>query len=83
MLILGYLKYSKMGIVDKIKKHHLCLGCGLCETIDKGNSKRSLTVDTFYTPVFSKVSDKNDIIKSICLGFTILSNNKQSHKSIW
>ena len=42
MLILGYLKYSKISIVDKIKKNHLCLGCGLCETIDKGNCKMSL-----------------------------------------
>ena len=72
-----------MSIVDKIKQNHLCLGCGLCETIDKGNCTMSLTEKGFYSPVFSKSSDKSDTIKSICPGITILSNNKHSHKSIW
>lgn len=72
-----------MSIVNKIKKNHLCLGCGLCETIDKENCKMSLTEEGFYEPVFSNSSNKNDTIKSICPGITIQSNNRQSHKSIW
>lgn len=72
-----------MSIIDKIKKNHLCLGCGLCETIDKGNCKMFLTEEGFYRPVFSKSSDKNEIIKSVCPAINIQASNKQFHRSIW
>lgn len=83
MLFLGYQKYTRMSVIDKIKNNHLCLGCGLCETIDKDNCKMSLMKDGFYEPVFRKSSDKYKIIKSVCPGITILANKSQTHKSIW
>lgn len=83
MLFLGYQKYSRMSIIDKIKKNHLCLGCGLCETIDKGNCKMSLMKEGFYEPVFHSGFDNFGKIKSVCPGITIQANNNQTHKSIW
>lgn len=72
-----------MSIINKIKKNHLCLGCGLCETIDKGNCKMILSEEGFYEPKFSRHSNKQDMIKSVCPGINIRSNSEKSHKSIW
>lgn len=72
-----------MSIIDKIKKNHLCLGCGLCETIYKDNCKMYLTKEGFYEPVFHNGSNKYKIIKSVCPGITIQANDSQAHKSIW
>lgn len=70
-----------MSVSDKILKNHLCLGCGLCEAIDKGNCKMTLTKQGFYEPQFQSQSQKN--IKKVCPGITIVANSTRTNKSIW
>lgn len=73
-----------MSVIKEIKKNHLCLGCGLCEAIDKANCKMSLSNEGFYEPSFKDPEKaKNKDIKAVCPGITVHSNTQQSHKSIW
>lgn len=74
----------KMSTFNKIEKNHLCLGCGLCETIDKANCKMVLANEGFYHPVFKEPQKiKNKIIRSVCPAINIQASNKQFHWSIW
>lgn len=70
-----------MSIINNIIKNHLCLGCGLCEAIDKGNCKMYLNKQGFYEPQFQNPPQKD--IKSICPGITVIANRHQTNKSIW
>lgn len=73
-----------MSIINKIKNNHLCLGCGLCEAIDKSNCKMELTNEGFYEPSFKDSSQiKDSVIKSVCPGITVQANTAFSHKTIW
>lgn len=70
-----------MSIFNNIIKNHLCLGCGLCEAIDKGNCKMYLNKQGFYEPRFQNPPQKD--IKSICPGITVIADSHQTNKSIW
>lgn len=41
-----------MNTVHDIIKNSLCLGCGLCEALDKENCKMVINQEGFYEPVF-------------------------------
>lgn len=73
-----------MSVINKIKKNHLCLGCGLCEAIDNNNCKMELTKEGFYEPIFKDSSlIKDNIIKSVCPAVTVHAKTSHSHKTIW
>ncbi len=70
-------------MIDKIKKHKLCLGCGLCSSIlgqDKCSMK--LTEQGFYEPVVLSVLSKKEsrIIKHVCPAVTIKA---EKHRGVW
>ena len=62
-------------IIDRIKKNHLCLGCGLCASvIGHKNCKMEITDDGFYVPTLrERVDDK--IVKSLCPGIRVHGNS--------
>lgn len=41
-----------MNTVHDIIKNSLCLGCGLCEALDKENCKMVINQEGFYEPIF-------------------------------
>ncbi|MFA6290971.1 MAG: coenzyme F420 hydrogenase/dehydrogenase beta subunit N-terminal domain-containing protein, partial [Victivallales bacterium] len=58
-----------MNKLERIVKKHLCLGCGLCESLGKEDGCRmQLSRDGFYTPVLEKSLSKalEKQILSIC-----------------
>ena len=61
-------------IIDKIKKNHLCLGCGLCASvIGHEKCKMVLADDGFYYPdVEEKIDDS--IVEDLCPGIKVHSN---------
>lgn len=73
-----------MNTVDEILKYDLCLGCGLCEALNKQECKMVITSKGFYQPSFKdKRNIDEKLIHAVCPGITIKSNDKKSHKSIW
>lgn len=69
--------------VKTIIKNGLCLGCGLCNAIDK-DYKMKIDNKGFYKPFpikFDKLSDKK--ITAICPGINIYNNTDKKNKSIW
>lgn len=73
-----------MDIVSKIIQNDLCLGCGLCEALDKNNCRMTINEQGFYQPTFkdtSKINNKQ--IESICPGIHISSTSIKEHNSIW
>lgn len=73
-----------MKTISKILKNDLCLGCGLCEALDKENCKMRLDKEGFYRPAFFKESmtiEKS--VKKLCPGICVVSRNQDSNKSVW
>lgn len=61
-------------IIDKIKKNHLCLGCGLCASVlGHDQCKMELSEDGFYYPHLD-VDIDDSVIKDICPGIKVHSN---------
>ena len=72
-----------MTIIDKIKKRHFCIGCGLCASVlGSDKCKMELGKDGFYFPIVqSKISQKDSkIISRLCPGIHV-DGNKQS--GVW
>lgn len=71
-------------IEKKILSKDLCIGCGLCEAISKKSCKMELTSNGFYTPVFKKRTNKNEIneIMDICPGINVIDNQTHNTK-VW
>jgi len=69
-------------MISKIIKNDLCLGCGLCEAISKGECKMVLTKRGFYRPNMTK-GHWSDVIRKICPGITIQNHNQSKHQSTW
>lgn len=67
-------------IINKIKKNHLCLGCGLCASV-LGNEtcQMELNDDGFYYPVVHKPVD-DTFIKELCPGIRVHGN---SNGKLW
>lgn len=66
--------------IDKIKKNHLCLGCGLCSSIiGHDKCKMVLSKDGFYYPNLEAGVD-DSVIKEICPGIRVHSN---VHDEFW
>lgn len=83
MLILGK-HFKRMSTISNIKKNQMCLGCGLCESIDKQNCKMILNEKGFYEPQFkneNKIPNKE--IKACCPAITINADENNNHQSIW
>lgn len=60
--------------IDKIKKNHLCLGCGLCASvIGHDKCKMVLYKDGFYYPNLEEGVD-DPVIKELCPGIKVHSN---------
>lgn len=67
-------------MINKIKKNHLCLGCGLCSSVlGEANCKMELTSEGFYSPVIAEGVD-DSIVEKICPGINVHGNNK---KALW
>ena len=72
-----------MTIIDKIKKRHFCIGCGLCASVlGTDKCKMELGQDGFYHPVVQSEISKKDskTISRLCPGIHI-EGNKQS--GVW
>lgn len=72
-----------MTIIDKIKKRHFCIGCGLCASVlGADKCKMELSKDGFYLPVVQSEISKNNskIISRLCPGIHV-EGNRQS--GVW
>lgn len=72
-----------MNTIDKIIKHGLCLGCGLCETIStREKCEMKLNDDGFYEPQFkNKIStEQTNLILKSCPGIHVES---QHNSGVW
>lgn len=66
--------------IDRIKKNHLCLGCGLCASvIGHDRCKMVLSKDGFYYPCLEASVD-DSVIKKLCPGIKVHGNNG---KGLW
>lgn len=73
-----------MNTVHDIIKNNLCLGCGLCEALDKENCKMIINQNGFYEPIFKeKHRVDNKVITKICPGVSVHSQTKNKNQSIW
>lgn len=63
-------------VIDKIKKYHLCLGCGLCSSVlGHDKCKMELTKEGFFEPyLYGHVDDS--VVKKICPGIKVHGNVK-------
>lgn len=60
--------------INKIKKNHLCLGCGLCASVlGHDKCKMFLSEDGFYYPNLVESID-DSVVKYICPGIKVHSN---------
>ena len=70
-------------MIDKIKKYHLCVGCGLCASVlGKETCEMTLNSLGFYEPVLNKplsVSDSKRV-KELCPGIHV---EAKPHKGVW
>lgn len=61
-------------IINKIKKNHLCLGCGLCASVlGHDKCKMVLSADGFYYPNLEIPID-DSVVKKICPGIKVHGN---------
>lgn len=74
-----------MSIVNKILRNDLCLGCGLCEAVDKAHCSMRIDENGFYRPEFDGIPVLTDtFIRNACPGIRIKANNgNRSAHSIW
>ena len=71
-----------MNTVHDIIKNSLCLGCGLCEALDKENCKMVINQEGFYEPIFRdqhRIDHK--VITKICPGIVV--HSQVTNQSIW
>lgn len=70
-------------MIDKIKKHHLCMGCGLCASV-LGTEKceMRLNEEGFYEPnvIQSLSSSESRQVKKLCPGIRVVA---KAHKGVW
>jgi coenzyme F420 hydrogenase subunit beta len=66
----------KTSIINRIDKDHLCLGCGLCESVcGKENVEMKLRDDGFFHPNIKVIEyESEQIIKRICPGINIVND---------
>jgi len=58
-------------MIDKIKKKHLCLGCGLCASvIGHDKCRMELSPDGFYKPILNESVD-DSFVKKLCPGLKV------------
>lgn len=70
-------------MIEKIKKYHLCLGCGLCASVlGKETCEMTLNSLGFYEPVLKKPLSASDSkrIKELCPGIHV---EAKPHKGVW
>lgn len=74
-----------MAKIFTIIKNDLCLGCGICEALNKNSCKMKLNKRGFYQPEFCKnEADLNiDCIDRLCPGINIRNSNIDKSNSIW
>ena len=71
-----------MNTVHDIIKNSLCLGCGLCEALDKENCKMVINQEGFYEPVFrDQHRIDHEVITKICPGIVV--HSQVTNQSIW
>lgn len=70
-------------MIDKIKKHHLCMGCGLCASV-LGTEKceMRLSEEGFYEPnvIQPLSSSESRQVKKLCPGIRVVA---KAHKGVW
>lgn len=70
-------------MIDKIKKYHLCMGCGLCASVlGEENCKMQLNGEGFYEPkVIQSLSvSESKLVKKLCPGIHV---EAKAHKGVW
>ncbi len=70
-------------MINKVKKYHLCLGCGLCSSVlGENRCTMELGKDGFYSPmvVGNLTKRENKIIGRICPGIRVVGS---PHKGTW
>ena len=70
-------------MIDKIKKFHLCMGCGLCASVlGKEKCKMELNGDGFYEPIVNQALSSSDskLIKRLCPGIHV---EAKAHQGVW
>lgn len=70
-------------MIDRIKKYHLCNGCGLCSSVlGKDLCSMHLEEDGFYSPHLHRplTKQENLLIKKVCPGIYV---EGKSHKGTW
>lgn len=70
-------------MIEKIKKHHLCMGCGLCASV-LGTEKceMRLNEEGFYEPnvIQPLSSSESKQVKKLCPGIRVVA---KAHKGVW
>lgn len=72
-----------MPMIDRIKKYHLCIGCGLCASVlGEEKCKMQLNGEGFYEPkAIQPLSPSElELIKKLCPGIHI---EAKAHKGVW
>lgn len=70
-------------MIEKIKKHHLCVGCGLCASVlETEKCKMRLNANGFYEPVVMKplLPSEAQMVKRLCPGVHVESDG---HHGVW
>lgn len=70
-------------MIDKIKKYHLCIGCGLCSSLlGEALCPMKLNEDGFYSPSPIRPLSKQEgtLIKRVCPGIHV---EGRPHKGTW
>lgn len=70
-------------MIGKIKKYHLCMGCGLCASVlGEEKCKMQLNGEGFYEPrvVQPLSSSESKLVKHLCPGIHV---EAKAHKGVW
>lgn len=70
-------------MIEKIKKHHLCVGCGLCASVlETEKCKMRLNANGFYEPVVMKplLPSEAQMVKRLCPGVHV---EAEGHHGVW
>lgn len=70
-------------MIDRIKKYHLCMGCGLCASVlGEEKCKMQLNGEGFYEPqaILPLSSSESKLVKKLCPGIHI---EAKAHKGVW
>lgn len=70
-------------MIGKIKKYHLCMGCGLCASVlGEEKCKMQLNSEGFYEPIGRQPlsSSESKLVKQLCPGIHI---EAKAHKGVW